>query len=432
MLKATDIKHFELMESLADKSCNIVHKTELPKKASFDENVLKLCSGLKEKGFHKQADDLEERFVLYKAAKNTHLYRAHDEDGEDLINAAHPDGDPNMGDGEHGDVETILSRHKKMVDIVNKAPTGKLGQYVNYCKIALAGDEFENKISEFIKTFLPAFKSSFSGLLSNNRYLDAKLPNGKTVRAYKLQLIPAVFTSVLNNLNEDVVKEPVQYILGKIDSYIKNIFEVLTQIDAAIDEGNDAFDNKSFPDQAYAQLSTYREMFMSIYTAYHKNYTASAWHGQFINTEKLNEKTAAIASKLNSIAVRIDRHILGESELQKFPKFIQWASGMKAYISSVASEVVGLNASANKYIDDMSKVHKSAQALIDGNKLREFLTSSKLLSIDGLDKTTNDANKFLDSIYSVYGKLLNMCKESIYNTKIDDQLKSNIMKHFEA
>lgn len=136
-----DIKHLDLMNSIDELKAIESDEVSIQPKFSFDENILKLCTGLREKGFNTQAETLENKFITYKAAANTHLYRAHDEDGEDLINAAHPDGDPNMGDGEHGDVETIVSKHKKIVDIVNKTPTGKLSFYVNQCKIALGQDK---------------------------------------------------------------------------------------------------------------------------------------------------------------------------------------------------------------------------------------------------------------------------------------------------
>jgi hypothetical protein len=118
---------------------NIIGKMS-PKKAielSLDESILKLCSNLREQGMVKHADDLENKFITYKSAANTHLYRAHDEDGEDLVNQAHPKGDHNVADGELGDVETEISKHKKIVDIINKQPTGKLAAYVDQCKIVL-------------------------------------------------------------------------------------------------------------------------------------------------------------------------------------------------------------------------------------------------------------------------------------------------------
>lgn len=114
----------------------VVVKEVAMKKVSFvptndlDNDILKLAEGLRSKGFEKDAEALEAKFVLYKEA-GTHLYRAIDEDGDDLIDFAHPDGEVRVGDSEHGVVETLLTGHKKMLDVVNKAPTGKFAKAAN-------------------------------------------------------------------------------------------------------------------------------------------------------------------------------------------------------------------------------------------------------------------------------------------------------------
>ncbi len=100
------------------------------KKVSYEpsedlmQDILKLADGLRAKGFEKQADSLETKFLDYKKAE-THLYRAIDEDGEDVIGFAHPHAAKPISDSEHAKVPNILEKHKKIVDIVNKQPTGK-------------------------------------------------------------------------------------------------------------------------------------------------------------------------------------------------------------------------------------------------------------------------------------------------------------------
>ena len=92
------------------------------------DDVMTLARGLRNKGFTKEATDLEDKFLLYKTAE-THLYRVFDEDGEDLIDFSHQDGDIEVAPAKegYGKVETIVSQHKKIEDVVNKKPTGKLG-----------------------------------------------------------------------------------------------------------------------------------------------------------------------------------------------------------------------------------------------------------------------------------------------------------------
>ena len=88
-------------------------------------DMCRLAEALRSKGYVKQAKDLEASIVQYKTAE-THLYRVHEEDGEDFLDFAHPEGDFKVGDSEFGVVETELSAHKKIIDVVNKTPTGKL------------------------------------------------------------------------------------------------------------------------------------------------------------------------------------------------------------------------------------------------------------------------------------------------------------------
>lgn len=151
------------MDSLAKSEADEVflqEKTEL----SFDENILKLCEGLRAKGFDKHAEELENKFVSYKAAANTHLYRVHDEDGEDQVHAAHPDGDAPTNDGDLGDVETIVSKHKKIVDVIQKEPTGKLGAYVEQCKIALGQQQAGMQAKAFLSSLAGPGAKLYKGL----------------------------------------------------------------------------------------------------------------------------------------------------------------------------------------------------------------------------------------------------------------------------
>lgn len=151
-LSLKDLKHLEVManltnaEPVASKPINIksLLASDAKKELTVSEKILSLCVKLRSEGFEKQAENLENKFLLYKAA-TTHLYRVFDEDGEDLINAAHPDGEVKVEDAQdgHGIVETVVTEHNKLLDKVNKTPTGKLAslsKYVEQCKIVLAAE----------------------------------------------------------------------------------------------------------------------------------------------------------------------------------------------------------------------------------------------------------------------------------------------------
>lgn len=89
------------------------------------QNILKLSAGLRVQGFHKQANDLERKFLTFKQAST--LYETSKETGDDLVHQAHPEGSHTIKDVE-GDavIETIVDAKKKIEEIVNKNPKGKL------------------------------------------------------------------------------------------------------------------------------------------------------------------------------------------------------------------------------------------------------------------------------------------------------------------
>lgn len=133
-----DLKHLSVMSELEEK--DVVKKVEyyIP---TTEENILVLCEKLRTNKFEKYANLLEEKFLSFEK-EASEMYKVHNETGDDLVNAAHPNGDVEMGKAsdELGEVETILSKHNKIVDVVNKQPTGKLATYIKQCKMAL-GDK---------------------------------------------------------------------------------------------------------------------------------------------------------------------------------------------------------------------------------------------------------------------------------------------------
>lgn len=139
-LTLKDIKHLDVMADLANATPASPYEINIKelltddtvKEVSIDEKILSLCSKLRQEGFSKQADGLESKFLFYRSA-SVHIYNTHNEKGEDLVDAAHPDGDNAICDAtdDLGDVETIVSEHKKLVDIINKDPKGKLATQSN-------------------------------------------------------------------------------------------------------------------------------------------------------------------------------------------------------------------------------------------------------------------------------------------------------------
>lgn len=100
-------------------------RLDLEPSDNFIDNIMKLCNGLRANGLSKYANELEEKFMVYKRAE--HLYETSKETGDDVINSAHPSGSHKL-EGVDGDsvIETILEQQLKDIKMIEKTPTGKL------------------------------------------------------------------------------------------------------------------------------------------------------------------------------------------------------------------------------------------------------------------------------------------------------------------
>jgi len=135
------------------------------------QNLLVLCSKLRKSGFDKYADNLEQKLAAFKLAE-TSLYNVIDETGEDLINEAHPKGDVKLFDAKdnHGDVETILSQHEKIVDVVSTDPKKKVNKTASFktSNAYTINDALQQARGDISASF-EDFKTAHSALLKSAR-----------------------------------------------------------------------------------------------------------------------------------------------------------------------------------------------------------------------------------------------------------------------
>lgn len=125
-----------------------IKKEDMVKKASkidlnssgiLSEDIVKLCSQLRNSGLTKQANEIELNFLNYKKA-STDLYNFSNKSSEEMIQSAHPKTDIKNNAVFH----TILEKHLKMLDAVDKMPKGKYADnksILNGVKNALGGVE---------------------------------------------------------------------------------------------------------------------------------------------------------------------------------------------------------------------------------------------------------------------------------------------------
>jgi hypothetical protein len=124
---------------------------------NLTENIIKLCSGLRNSGLHKYADEIEQKFMNYKKAQS--LYETSKETGEDLVDAAHPKGSHKLEnvDSTEAVIETIIDNHLAHVKMIDKKPTGKLASskdILKAVKTVLAREETTEDLLNAIKNKL--------------------------------------------------------------------------------------------------------------------------------------------------------------------------------------------------------------------------------------------------------------------------------------
>lgn len=105
-------------------------------------DLLHLAEGLRERGFISNANVLEQKIFAYKKAAQ---YNSE-------LSSAHPDGDITMDESATdglGDVETLESTHEKMLEVINKIPTGKQAALVaNILKASEVALELKKKAQD--------------------------------------------------------------------------------------------------------------------------------------------------------------------------------------------------------------------------------------------------------------------------------------------
>ncbi len=110
---------------------------------NLGQNILKLCSGLRERGLGKYAAEVENKFMALKTAESMVF--------NSMLGDAHSEGSHDLKDME-GDatIEDLEDAHKKIQEIVNKTPKGKFAvrDALNLVKITLAQDAAEAEETE--------------------------------------------------------------------------------------------------------------------------------------------------------------------------------------------------------------------------------------------------------------------------------------------
>lgn len=110
-------------------SSNQVQKDYKPTD-NMDQNIIKLCSGLRDKGFHVEADVLEDNFVNFKKAEN--LYNTKTKSYEEYFKEAHPKAAEICGHEVHNIYDVQESMLKSVEKQKKKAKLAAIASLLKY------------------------------------------------------------------------------------------------------------------------------------------------------------------------------------------------------------------------------------------------------------------------------------------------------------
>ena len=128
----TDEEKIKLAAQQIESTRKINAPVDVTPTDDLTQDIARLAYAMRRKGFVAQAEDVEQKLMLYKVAESG-LYNVTEETNKDFIEMAHRDGDVDIvGLGELGTVETIQSIADKILAVTRKQPTGKLAGLAKY------------------------------------------------------------------------------------------------------------------------------------------------------------------------------------------------------------------------------------------------------------------------------------------------------------
>jgi hypothetical protein len=207
-----------LLEKIKAKSIK-VKNLDLNPVDSFTENLIKLCSGLKESGFDKYAEELETNYIKYKQAET--FYETSKETGEDIINEAHPSGSYKI-EGIVGDgiIETIIDQQLKMLKMIDKKPSGKLSnarEIINAVKISLSQTQIDTLITRFQDEGRYYISNAFLEL----EFAKNLCPHSNTINRLFVEMRNYFYNN--KTIDDNVYSE----LKSKMDNFKKNLNDMI-------------------------------------------------------------------------------------------------------------------------------------------------------------------------------------------------------------
>lgn len=210
-------------ELLVDNAVSHIINKHDNENSSLYEKLIHLANSLRNKGFTKQADEIEEKLFIFKQAE-VHLYRVHDEDAEDILDFAHPDGDVEVAESNSrmGKAWTPHGEHKVIVDIINKGPSlSAKAEYIKKKSQALT--EIDEVLQENQKTL--------NNLLDGLKNYLTKIA-AVQLREVRLNDQASKLDGIASNLNQQLTLDRSGYdaIIQKIDKAINAVKQIYSSL----------------------------------------------------------------------------------------------------------------------------------------------------------------------------------------------------------
>lgn len=126
-LKEVQKRNLIKEESITKQASKEKQEFVVSTKETFDTMFLKLTARLHSLGLMKEANALEEKYLLLKEAE-VHLYHCKEENALDYVNLAHPKGGEQLMGSPESKVETTIEQQAKILKELGKKPTRKISK----------------------------------------------------------------------------------------------------------------------------------------------------------------------------------------------------------------------------------------------------------------------------------------------------------------
>lgn len=201
------------------------------------EDMLKLVAGLRAKGFEKEAEELEDKINMRKFAE-TDLYHVIDEEGDELLDFAHPEGDVEVAPSASGlgKVWTEQSAKKEIEKIVRKQPTGKYaarGADIKKRAQEINESAINEKLAEYWDALDVAKSAAVKGLGATNKRTWMFTEEGVLTNASMREEYVERSGANLNSINEYTNLVKVAYgttLVGQGNRVYKTVDDVYKRI----------------------------------------------------------------------------------------------------------------------------------------------------------------------------------------------------------